>query len=82
MSGTSGKCSSNPCPAGYECADVLQGFQCKCVDSSKCDLETPICQDTSCITGMEYFSCVMFFGQCNIPNRFDVSLDMVHSLLL
>lgn len=48
-----GKCVSSPCPAGYECADFLQGFQCKCIDSSKCFLDKPGCEDTSCIKGME-----------------------------
>ena len=47
-----GKCASNPCPVGYKCADFSQGFQCKCVDSSKCDLEKSGCVDRLCITGM------------------------------
>lgn len=46
---------SNPCPAGYKCADVSGGFNCKCVDSSKCDLDKPGCEDNSCIKGMKYF---------------------------
>lgn len=49
-----GKCASSPCPAGYECADFSQGYQCKCVDSSKCDLDKPGCEDMSCVTGMYY----------------------------
>ena len=46
---------SNPCPPGYQCADVSGGFNCKCVDSSKCDLDKPGCEDTSCIKGMKCF---------------------------
>ena len=49
---TGGKCASNPCPAGYKCTDFSQGFQCKCVDSSKCVLEEAGCEDRLCITGM------------------------------
>ena len=49
---TGGKCASNPCPAGYKCTDFSQGFQCKCVDSSKCVLEEPGCEDRLCIRGM------------------------------
>jgi len=49
---TGGKCATNPCPAGYKCTDFSQGFQCKCVDSSKCVLEKQGCEDRLCITGM------------------------------
>ena len=51
-----GQCASNPCPIGYQCSKSPNGYQCTCVDSSKCDLAKAGCKDTTCKYGMKYFS--------------------------
>ena len=46
-----GKCAANPCASGYKCTDFSEGYQCKCMDPTKCDMDTTGCEDASCIKG-------------------------------
>ncbi|EDO27273.1 predicted protein, partial [Nematostella vectensis] len=45
------KCATSPCAPGYKCKDFPEGYQCKCVDATKCHMDTTGCDDTSCIKG-------------------------------
>lgn len=67
-----GQCASNPCPIGYQCSKSPNGYQCTCVDSSKCDLAKAGCKDTTCKYGD---NAMTFTGESYIKYRLKGSFD-------